>query len=73
MRKVFEAYLINKQIVFQNNIIEKYYKIRDPNYIETFQDCIRMALILHIITYYRPHDYALFLILENIRAIFIQS
>ena len=27
MRKVFEAYLINKQIVFQNNIIEKYYKI----------------------------------------------
>ena len=25
--EVFEAYLINKQIVFQNNIIEKYYKI----------------------------------------------
>ena len=25
--KVFEAYLINELIVFQNNIIEKYYKI----------------------------------------------
>ena len=46
--KVFEAYLINKQIVFQNNIIENYYKQGDPNYVETFQDCIRMPLILHI-------------------------
>ena len=27
MRKDFEAYLINKEIVFQNKNIEKYYKI----------------------------------------------
>ena len=51
------------------------------NYVETFKDCIRMALILHIHLqeinlYYHPHDCALFgdiLKSANITAILIQS
>ena len=41
----FEAYLINKQIVFQNNIAEKYNKKWDPNYIAKFKGSIGMSLI----------------------------
>ena len=45
---IFQANLRNQEIVYQHNITEKYYKIGNPNYVETFKDCIRMALILHI-------------------------
>ena len=41
----FEAYLINKQIVFQNNIVEKINKKGDPNYVPKFKDSIKMSLI----------------------------
>ena len=40
-----EAYLINKQIVFQNNTAEKYNKKGDLNYVAKFKDSIRMFLI----------------------------
>ena len=43
----FQLNLRNQETVYQHNITEKYYKI-DPNYVETFKDCIRIALILHI-------------------------
>ena len=42
---IFQVNIRNKETVNQNNIAEKYYKIGNPNYVETFNDCIRMALI----------------------------
>ena len=57
--KVFETYLINKQIVFQNNIMEKYYEIGRSELCwdisGLYKDGPDICRLLHIIVHMTVH------------------